>query len=257
MIFRLDGNVEEVLALTPVMREWKVMTSGKVWADTFYPELFIDNPYVDGIVINSVTGDCFSDFNSVNWQSALRPVVESFAEFLLGKNKLYNWHTIMYHTPGDEDVAEGLISNGKIAIVAERINKDVDLYLKQKGYDVFRLSGKDCGSWNVFHAVVSKAGLYIGFDGNDTAIALTTNVPAVVIYSYRSPVYFAPFRRGIPFEAITPTECIVSDSCLMSNGFYEAGKTYGVKCSKKETFCKKEVSAENIIGAVERVLEKA
>lgn len=259
MIFRLDGNVEETLALTPVMREWKYLTDGKVWADTRHPELFVDNPYVDGMVSDKVKGDWFLDFNGVNWQANLRPVSESFAKLLLGKDKLHNWRTIMYHTSDDEHAAHSLVSKGKVAIIADGMSKDIDVFLRQSGYDVFQLSGETCNSWGVFRAAVSMASLYVGFDGNDAAVALTTDTPAVIVYTCRNPAYFAPFRRGIPFEAVVPARevCDIPDSCLMVNGFYELGKTYGIKCSKKETFCKKELPVVGIIEAVGRILEKA
>ena len=259
MIFRLNGNVEETLALTPVMREWKSLTSDAVWADTLYPELFVNNPYVDGVISDRIKNDSFLDFNTVNWQSHPRPVSESFAELLLGKNKLHYWRTIMSHSKGDDDVAETIIPKGRVAIIAREMPAGVGAFLNQKGYDVFRLSGKDCQSWGVFRAAVSMASVYVGFDGNDASVVLTTDVPAVVIYSYRNPVYFAPFRRNVPFEAIVPAKevCDVADFCFMANGLFESGKTYGLKCPKHGFFCKKELAAESIIGTVERILEKA
>ena len=260
MIFRLNGNIEETLALTPVIKEWKIMNIGKVWTDTLYPELFIGNPYVDGVINNKVKSDWVLDFNTVNWQSNLRPVVESFAELLLGKVTLRNWRTIMYHTLADEDMARRFVStNCNVVVVANGINRGIDTILKQKGYEVLRLPEESFGSLNIFHAVLSMANLYIGFDDSYAAIALTTDIPAVIIYTYRNPVYFAPFRRGIPFEAIVPLKevCDISELCLKTNGFFEAGKTYGIKCSKKEIFCAKELSAECIISAIDRILEKA
>lgn len=259
MIFRLDGSIEETLALTPVMREWKITTSGKVWADTLYPELFIGNPYVDGVINNRAKSDWFMDFNNVNWQCNLKPVSESFAELLFGKRKLSSWRTFMSHTAEDESNARDLVSGKRIVVVAEGMDSKIDDFLRSKGYDILRLSGKTDNSWGVFRAIISMAELYVGFDGNEAAVALTTDTPAVIVYTYRNPVYFAPFRRGILFEAVTPNAetCNISEVCLKGNGLFELGKTYGVKCPKGEFFCEKIFPLDGIMNAVGKILEKA
>ena len=260
MIFRLSGNIEETLALTPIMKEWKALNGGKVWADTLYPELFEYNPYVDGIISDKVKSDWVLDFNNIDWQGNLKPVVESFGEFLFGKVKFRNWRTIMCHSSDDENVAKQLISSkNNIAIVSDRINKDVDVVLTQRGYEVLRLPEESFGSWRIFHAVASMASLYIGFDNGATAVALTTDVPAVVVYTSRNPIYFTPFRRDVPFEAIVPAKeiCDMFETCLETNGLFEAGKTYGLKCSKSEIFCQKELGMECIMNAVDKICEKA
>ena len=259
MIFRLDGSIEETLALTPAMKEWKEATSDLVWADTLYPELFVGNPYVDGVINEKVKGHCVTDFNNVSWQSSIRPVSDSFSEFLMGKRKRQSWRTIMKHSVEQEDVAMGIIGGrSNVVVVSEGMDVGVDDVLAKNGWSVVRMSGKK-GLLGVYQAVVSMACLYIGVDGDDTAIALTTDTPAVVAYTCRNPVYFSPFRRGIPFEAIVPDKniCEVFDSCLSVNGLFENGKTYGVKCPKKEISCKEWVTVECVVKAVARLLEKA
>ena len=47
MIFRLDGGVECLLALTPVLAEWRRRNGGPVLVETRIPEVFRANPYVD------------------------------------------------------------------------------------------------------------------------------------------------------------------------------------------------------------------
>lgn len=263
MIFKLDASIENTLALTPVIKGWKETTNEQVYLNVLHPELFDGNPYVDGFVVQSMPDQPLLDFNQVEWQSVLKPVCESYLDFAFGKQKPLCWYTIMYNT--DEDT---LMSCAYVPAPAERVAivsmvevpEGLIEYLAGEGYQVVRLTHKDCLTVHIFRATVRRAALYIGDDGVDTAVAMTTDVPAVVCYTWRSPVYFSPFRRGIPFEAISPrkTDCLYADGCMMSNGRFELGWTYGVMCQMKEGMvCQKNVTLERIVGAVERIQAKA
>lgn len=263
MIFKLDSTIENTLALTPVIKGWKEMTNERIYLNVLHPELFKDNPYVDDIMTQSMPDQPLLDFNQVEWQTTLKPVCESYLDFAFGKQKPPRWYTIMYNT--DEDT---LMSCAYVPAPAEHMaivsmaEVPVGLieYLAGEGYQVVRLTHKDCLSAHIFRASVRHTALYIGDDGDDTAIAMTTDVPAVVCYTWRSPVYFAPFRRGIPFEAVAPrkTDCLFADGCMMSNGLFELGRTYGVRCQMKEGMvCQKNITLERIIEAVERIRAKA
>jgi hypothetical protein len=258
MIFRLDGSVEEVLALTPIIREWKSISGDKVIVDVPYPELLAGNPSVHAIMDDVCEKDAVTDFNLVDWQKTTRAVCESYAEHLLGSIRPMNWRSEMYHSEREyREAGELLPKRNNIAIVSlsgssgNPVTKWLTDSLEKVGYTVVWAKS---GSFGLFRAIVSKAVLYVGEDGPDTAIALTTDVPAVVCYTWRSPAYFAPFRRGIPFETVLPDNCCYADSCLSANGWYEMGKTYGVKCVIKDRFaCKKPKSLDRIMDAVEKI----
>jgi len=254
MIFRLDGSVEEVLALTPVIREWKNISGDKITVDVPYPELLAGNPSVHAIMDDMCEKDAVTDFNFVDWQKTTRAVCESYAEHLLGSVRLMNWRSEMYHSNADDRKASDILpKRNNIVIVS--LSSPVDGLmpsLEKMGYVVV-FAGGAC-SHGLFRAMASKAALYVGDDDAKSAIALTTDVPAVVCYTWRSPVYFAPFRRGIPFETVLPDNCCYADSCLSANGWYEMGKTYGVKCIIEDRFaCKKPKSLGRIMDAVEKI----
>lgn len=254
MIFRLDGTIEETLALTPVMRGWKELVGGDLFLDVMYPQLLKGNPFIDGYV-KPDSKDTIMDFNRVEWQSVLKPVCESYMEFVFGKQRPSHWQSDMYNTEDDELIAESFIPAGKVAIVSmAEIPSGLMEALADKGYMVTRLTHKDCRKPHIFRAAINRAKLYIGDDGDDTAIAMTTDVPAVVRYTWRSPVYFTPFRRGIPSIAILPQkeDCLYADGCMMSNGFFELGRTYGVNCQLSEMMCKN-LPLGRIIEAVNKV----
>lgn len=257
MIFRLDGTIEETLALTPVVRGWKELVGGELFLDVMYPNLFRGNPFFDGFV-KPDSRDTILDYNRVEWQSVLKPVCESYIEFVFGKERPSCWRTLMYNTDDDELIAESFIPAGKVAIVSiADIPSGLMEALADKGYMVTRLTHKDCRTPHIFRAAINRAKLYIGDDGDDTAIAMTTDVPAVVCYSWRSPTYFTPFRRGVPFKAISPQkeDCLYADGCMMENGYFESGRTFGVNCQLSEMMCKN-LPLGRIIEAVNKVEAK-
>jgi hypothetical protein len=253
MIFRLDGTIEETLALTPVIRGWKELVGGELFLDVMYPNLFKGNPFFDGFV-KPDSKDTVLDYNRVEWQAVLRPVCESYMEFVFGRQRPSCWRTLMYNDDTDERRADSFIQPGSKVAVISMANPPSGLMeaLAGRGYLVTLLTHKDCLSAHVFRAAVNRASLYIGDDGDATAIAMTTDVPAVICYDWRSPVYFTPFRRDIPFVALPPRkeDCPHADGCMMSNGFFELGRTFGVKCPLPEILCKKIVPIERIMEAV-------
>ena len=264
MIFKLDGTIENTLALTPVIFGWKEMTDEKVFLNVLYPELFDRNPYVDGIVTKSMPNEGLLDFNQISWQSVQKPVCETFMHFVFGKHRPTCWRTLMYHTEEDAKKAEAFVPDKAVVVAMKNIPEGLMESLTREGYLVTKLTHQDCKSFHVFRAAVSRASLYIGDDGDDTAIAMTTDVPAVVCYTWRNPVYFTPFRRGIPFEVVSPRkeDCLYSDGCL-SNGLFEFGKTYQIRCyydvpntMKEKMVCQRNATLQRIMQAVEKIRAK-
>jgi len=256
MIFRLNGTVEETLALTPVIQEWFEMSGEKIIMDTLYPDLFAGNLYVDRILCpNDVLTDASFDFSTVCWQKALRPVTETYAEYALGKVRLKNWRTLMTHSQEEASIAASFDMPAKLALITlKQLPEGLISGLKAKGYATFLPDQiKPCRG--VLRALASLSSLYIGEDGAETAIALTTDVPAVVCYTFRNPVYFAPFRRDIPFEAIVPGDiCGMAGSCLQGNGKHEFNRTYGIHCRQPEPFvCKQYITADMILDRVDKI----
>lgn len=251
MIFRLDGTVETTLALTPIIREWKEVGGSRVIVDVNYPELFEGNPYVDGMAdYSGKSDDAIVNLNYVNWRKDIRPVCESFAEGIFGRTRLANWRTEMYG-------ADSLPVDGNaVALCLKEPIPGLEEGLVKMGLSVRGLSGLVRGGWRAFRANVARCGLYVGDDGDETAVALTTDVPAVVCYTWRNPVYFAPFRRSVPFEAIVPdkNEFSCAGYCFSSNGLFELGKIYGVRCSRADRLaCARARTAERVMQAVERI----
>ena len=260
MIFKLNGTIEETLALTPVIKEWHEMSGEKVIVDTLYPDLFFLNPSVARILGSTESLDeaCF-DFSSVCWQKYLLPVTEVYAKHVLGKANISNWRTFMMHPTEDDETANAIRFHsgysGRTALVSLKQDKAGLLKgLEEREYNVLDLGGIT-PSRGVWRALAQPASLYIGEDGPETAIALTTDVPAVVCYSFRNPVYFAPFRRGIPFEAIVPGKvCGMAGSCLQGNGRHEFNRTYRIKCPQPVPYvCKEYVTTEMILQAVDKI----
>lgn len=267
MIFKLDGGIENLLALTPVLVEWRKRNGPPVRVETLYPEVFRGNPYVDEAARRIKAVDSFFDLNIIAWHKLIKLVTESYAERILGDTNLSDWRPLMTHTVVENVEAKRIVVDPKTASVCfdeemmeEGIAGAVQKMLSSKGYSLADVSPGKQVSVGVQRAVISNSAIFVGTDGPAAAIAFTTDVPAVVCYSYRDPCYFMPFRRGQPFSAIlpTPSDCDMLRICLAQNSFSEYGKLYGHVCQKTSPFaCKKVDFKSRVEEAVEKVLAKA
>jgi hypothetical protein len=140
---------------------------------------------------------------------------------------------MMFHTPKENAEAKKLTKGDKTAAISfdeETIEGgkigEIKELLVSKGYVLVDVSLGKQASLGVQRAVMSNSTVFVGSDGMAAAMAFTTEVPAVVCYSYRDPCYFAPFRRGVPFSAVLPLmgDCDTLRICLAQNSFSEYGK---------------------------------
>lgn len=267
MIFILDGGIENLLALTPVIAEWRRRNGDSVFVETLFPEVFALNPYVDGAGRSMGRDSMFYDLNLLPWSKVARCVTELYAERVFGDVAMQSWRTIMVHSKEDEAKARQMVSGGKVAAVcldpveisAEMAGKVVEA-VRGKGYEVVDVSRGKCFSLGVQRAAISMAEVFIGSDGPASCVALTTDVPAVVCHTWRNPVYFQPFRRGVPYEAVGPSDddCSVSKICIMKNGFAEFGKTYWHDCTEEKRFVCRQLPFDQMVSdAVDRVAARA
>ena len=267
MIFKLDGGIENLLALTPVLMEWRKRNGPPVRVETLYPEVFKGNPYVDEAARKIVAVDSFFDLNLVPWHKLLKLVTESYAERILGDTSLTTWRPLLANTIAEDAEARKIVVSEKTAAISlcdsmmekGRI-EEIKSLLVSKGYVLVNVSSGSQPSIGIQRSVIAKSSIFVGTDGPESSVAFTTDVPAVVCYTYRDPCYFTPFRRGVPFApvAATPSDCDMLRICLAQNSFSEYGKVYGHVCLKKEPFvCKRVDFKSKVEKAVERVLAKA
>jgi len=265
VIFRLDSGVSEILALTPVLREWKVREGGKVFVETVFPEVLRGNPNVDKACVSITQSDNFFDLNLLPWFDLIRPLSETFAEKILGDVCLQGWRQEMFHTDDEAKKAEEMMPvKGGVLVCAEGFDEEAMNIIRSIPYGdgrvVMETTKERFGSWGVLHAMAERAGMYIGMDGDNSCVALTTDVPAVVCYTSRDPSYFWPFRGAVPFEVVAPSEnvCGTAKICLAKNTLREFGKMYRHVCSEKEQYrCRSVLHSDEIAKAVKRILDSA
>ena len=72
MIFKLDGGIENLLALTPVLVEWRRRNGPPIYVETLYPDIFRGNPYVNEVSQRIKAVDYFFDLNLVPWHKLIK-----------------------------------------------------------------------------------------------------------------------------------------------------------------------------------------
>ena len=252
MIFRVSGGIREIMAATPIFREWKRRGLGKVQVETYWPELFKCSNSVD--VAEKEILDCSDsvvDFDMVEWWLKPRPVTETYAIYALRDVRMGNWRYQI--SPSDEDIfwASSVtgVCLGNVALAGAGVHVDVMDALRADGYDVISLGGMTPLR---IAAISCFADLYVGYEGDESAMATTSDVPAVVLCGWMSPEFFRPFRRGIPYETVMPEGCDDVEHCSEKSILGELGKVYGVRCENGMQ-CQDSHDVGSIIDAVRRV----
>ena len=251
MIFRISGGLRELVAATPIFREWKRRGLGKVLVETYWPELFDVSNCVDRAARE--IEDCSEsvvDFDMVEWWLKPRPVTETYAIYALRDVRLGSWRCSI--SPSDEDICWASSVTGvcmsDVALVGEGVHVDVMDALRDEGYDVISLEGMKPIR---IAAIACFADLYVGYEGDESAMAMVSDVPAVVMSGWMSPEFFRPFRNGVPYEVVEPDGCDDVKLCSEKRLLGELGKVYGVRCEKGMS-CRGSHSLESIMDAVRR-----
>jgi len=270
MIFRLDGEVGELLALSAIIREWRRRNDNqKVFVETNNPEIFTGNPEIEMAAISiPVVGEYF-DMNLVRWHELGIPVVEVYAKAIFGDKNLATWKMEMFHTEADEEVANLMVpkTDKPIAVysfsssvISDEASEGVFRVLKSLGYEVVTVDHSSLQTWGSIHAVIGMADLFVGSDGDTAAVAMTTKTPAVVCYSYRAPSCFPPFRGNVPFFALVPSRklCEHGPVCHSRHSRVEFSKFYSQDCVSNDKFCCRDRDLrKEVVSAIGRIADKA
>lgn len=270
MIFRIDGEVGELLAFTPVIREWRKRNQGaSVFIETNKPSIFNGNIDVLQASHKIDRIEPFYDMNYVCWRELGVSVAELYADHILGDRCLSTWKIAMSCSQEEMDKAKKIVfagGNMKVAtgfdhrFISKASVQGILEALTECGYDVIDASIETLGSWGLVYAVIGLSNLFVGSDGDSSAIALATDRPAIVCYSYRSPVYFPPFRRNIPFIAIVPDKklCEHAVVCHARHSNIEFAKLYSQGCIMEQQFCcRNRVLKQDVLSAISRIGDKA
>lgn len=255
MIFRISAGPREILAATPIFREWKRRDLGDVLVETYHPEILTGNKYVDfaGREVTNCS-ESVVDFDMVEWWERPRPVTETFAIYALRDIRLGSWRTEM--CPDDRvSIASQKIwaMGGKVALLGKNVSQDICKILFSLEYNILDISG---APFRDIAALAKVADLYVGNHGDESAVALTSDIPAVVLHSWLSPEFFKPFRRGVPHEAVRLRYNVCKDPLLCSERGIRAelGKVYGPRCtSDRGIKCLNAHATEDVERAIRRV----
>jgi len=267
MIVRTVPTVEGVLMATPAIREFRLRhPDERVVVETALRELLWGNEDVEDV-------GCFMEPEPLErvvrldmvevWRS--EHLVDLFAKGLLGDARLSDRRIEMRPDRKQEEEAARIRSGmgDRVAVVALPTDSfagavaGFEDLLREAGYDVMPAAGRPLGGWGVLKAVVDLADVFVGVDGcPEPSVASATETPMVVAHSWRDPRFSRPFRRGVPFEAVTPgSKCDAASFCMEANVRGEFCHVYRVECSNEDRMaCERAVTAKRLMRAVGRVV---
>ena len=146
-----------------------------------------------------------------------------------------------FPTSEEEDkIAAGLVSRG----------------LSEMGYHVVVLHDHAIrGLLHKVHQMIDVSAVYVGTDNDVSYVAMATETPVVMAFSYRDPMCRHPFRGGVPFRALTPAgRCPYAEHCLELHGAIEKGVLHWVRCPEEPPEkCRTCFTAADFLEAVEEV----
>lgn len=270
MIFRIDGEVGELLALTPIICEWRKRNNGeRVFVETNTPEIFQSNPNIEAAGPNITVKDDLFDMNLIDWRDKAMSVAEVYAEMVLGDKNLKSWQQFMASDPSKMAQAKkgtDWIPQGKTIVAVAFCGRMIDSgvadeainEISQMGYVISDVSNMN--DFGLVRASICMADMFVGEDGDEAAIAFTTDKPAVVCYSYRVPTYFPPFRGGIPFVPVVADRSVCENArvCHVENSCREFSKFYSQNCTNQKRFnCKNRDLKNDVARAIRMIGDTA
>jgi len=255
MIIRLRGPFENVLMLTPVVREMK-LRGLEVNIETEYREIFYGSPYVDCVDV-FIMGDEVIDLT--NLQLDGRHLIEQYAEAVLGDSRLSSWSVEMFcgHESGYlvKEIGDGkpvlACAFGNRLTKANQVEMERFVELMEMDYSVFVLgehpveAAKVSMCWrdlDFVYDMIRCSDLFFGLDCIESFVAMATKTPMVVAGSMRDWNRWHPFRRGIPFESVDG-KCERRLECWDENVVIEHGTLQFVDC--EDFVCGKSHCAEH------------
>lgn len=261
MIFRSSAGPRLLLSATPIFREWKArFPQDDVFVETYHPEVLKGNKYVDKAAREIL--DCrepVMDFDMIQWWEKPRPVVETYLLYAFRDLHMGNWATEMSISEEEMRYA-GYVMRQDLgpphALVGAGISDEVIELVEKAGYLPVEIDEMDNMTLERVAALASLADLYIGHEGDEAAAVLTTKVSAVVLWSWMSPEFFRPFRKGALYEAVRVRETVCEDALFCSQKHIKAelAKVYGVNCQhKRNMWCMGANHTDDIGEAIRRV----
>lgn len=249
MIFKLTKGVRELLALTPVIHEFKHRNPQvPIFVETDYPNLFVNNPDVQQSAINIDKHDSWIDLNLID-PNVNKHVIDVYANAVLGDARLHDRHIRFDGSQQDKTKAltyrerygDKLVCMDYEAIESEYGKEAIEAtkaMLDRHGYETLYFAShmrlEDA------REMISLSSLFFGADSAMSYVAMATDTPMVMLFSNRNPRWNMPFRRGVEFQAIR-SQCPEMDECVNKYWKKEFNQVYGVQCPK-QFFCKNDMN---------------
>jgi hypothetical protein len=256
MIFRLvHGSVRENLALVPVIREWRSRNPREfLFVETSMPEIFSNNPDVNGVG-SWASDECAIDFDLLDDPGLGIHPIDLYALASLGDTRLLSRRMRVFVSPRLSrfgGVDRSVVYVG-LDFAAHHRGLHEALMRRFPAVSTVGYCPNQIG--DICH-LLSTGTLFVGSDEDITWLAMTTEVPIIMLCGPRHPSACQPFREGIPFETVA-WKCDQRDTCLKENASSGFGNIYHVYCRKEPPAiaCKNRVSESELMAAVDRTFK--
>jgi len=265
--------------VVPVVEEYALRHPGeRVLVETDYPEVFRNSPHVERAEVFVDEPDeqlvCLDEVHEMNqlrfktvdgFETRSYPdhLMDSYASVLLGDTRLMSRSIRLY--PSGEEALEGrMVADRRTAVVSfggprvtvePGVKAEVCEGLVRLGYEVIAIDAVN-GDIHRLHAIIDSARLFVGTDCDVAYLAMATETPMVMAFSYRHPLYWHPFRCGIPFFGFMPPYHVCSESAVCEEKYaaVEQGVVHYIRCPLEGQPCISGFVASDFLKGVEEVL---
>ena len=202
-------GIKEALALTPVIRELRLRRPDcRICVDTTHPEVFENNIELDvvGEFVTFHKGETYINLDAITENVH---IMDLYARVVLGDTRITNRHIAVTLTV--DELAKGLsVVNGMSNVVAVNLDGELSQELRdgiieeigEWGYEAVFLDELEL-PLRISLAVIQQSALYVGLDNDVSYMAMSSKVPMVMCYTKDDPELTRPFRRGLPFIALS------------------------------------------------------
>lgn len=247
MVFRLiQGGVRENLCLIPVIHEWKMRnTTEDLFLETAMPELFSANKDLTGIG-TWFDVEALIDFDLMNDVGFDAHLIDLFAMTAFGDNRLLSRRMDLgFKTPAQ---GKNQVYIGEICA-----KKHPEIFQQVQCQHQTSIVKYDPDEVETLFGMMASGKAFVGCWEDMTWLAMTTDIPIVMLSGPHLPKKIRPFREGRPFEAVA-SKCEYMKDCVRhysSSGF---GFMYHVWCRNENPMICESVSGDEVLVALNRVL---
>ncbi len=261
------GAIGDVIMTTPIVHAIKKkLPLSDIYIKTVCSQVYKNNPDIKGININNIKYDVVYNLNMVYEKHPLLNAVNTFSQYSIDIDD-YNYK--LYTEEDIDDVILKDYKNNKIAVFHVHHspnwngrNFSIEKYkagakhLKNLGYKIVEVGTNYLKSnFNYINisfskvcSIIKHSHIFVGQDSALFHIAQAFKIPHIIPFGM-----ILPYTRTIDNNYTFPLVA-QNVNCLGCHAWYGEIKTAPNKCLRKEVYCMKNISQEDLINMIDYVI---